>query len=63
MVGFIRKEAVSPSAIIFKSKYDKRLVSEGDLVYLRKENENNFCSTPCVRLFRLQRAPLLHIIR
>jgi hypothetical protein len=42
MVGFIRKEAVPPSAVIFKSKYDKGLISEGDIVYLRKENESNF---------------------
>jgi hypothetical protein len=42
MVGFIRREAVSPSAVIFKSKHDKVLVNEGDIVYLRKEKESNF---------------------
>ena len=42
MVGFIRQEAVTPSASIFKSKYDKILISEGDLVYLRKEGGNDF---------------------
>ena len=42
MVGFIRKEAVPPSASIFKVKDEKVLISQGDLVFLRKENENQF---------------------
>ena len=42
MVGFIRKEAVPPSASIFKSKNDRMMISKGDLVYLRKENKNDF---------------------
>jgi len=41
-VGFIKKEAVAASAVIFKEKDNKLLISEGDLVYLRKETENDF---------------------
>ena len=42
MVGFIRKEAIPPSALIFKTKYDKELISSRDLVYLRKEEKSDF---------------------
>lgn len=34
-VGFIRKEPVTPSGIIFKVKDDKWLISERDLVYIK----------------------------
>jgi hypothetical protein len=37
MVGFIRKEPVKPSAVIFKVKENVKMISTGDLVYLRKE--------------------------
>lgn len=42
MVGFIRKEAVEPSAVIFKAKDDVEMLSKGDLVYLRKESTEDF---------------------
>lgn len=34
-VGFIRKPPVQPLGVVFKSEEDKKLVSEGDLVYVR----------------------------
>jgi len=34
-VGFIRKQPLQPSGVIFKSSDDKRLVSKGDLVYVQ----------------------------
>ena len=34
-VGFIRKPAVTPSGVIFKVLDDKKMISEGDQVYLR----------------------------
>jgi hypothetical protein len=34
-VGFIRKEPLQPSGVIFKSSDDKKLVSVGDLVYVQ----------------------------
>ena len=42
MVGFIRKDPVPPSAVIFKSRDDKELISEGDVVFLTKAAENTF---------------------
>lgn len=37
-VGFIRKEAVSPSGTIFKAENDKKMISGGDLVYIHMES-------------------------
>ncbi len=42
MVGFIRKEPVKPSAVIFKVKENVKMISTGDLVYLRKEADSQF---------------------
>ncbi|MFO7964359.1 MAG: LysM domain-containing protein [Desulfobacterales bacterium] len=42
LVGFIREKAVSPSAVIFKVKGDHKMLSKGDLVYLRKEKTGDF---------------------
>lgn len=41
-VGFIKKEAVLPNGSIFKAKDDKVAISEGDLVYIKHENNSNF---------------------
>ncbi|MDY6988039.1 MAG: LysM domain-containing protein [Thermodesulfobacteriota bacterium] len=38
-VGFIRKQAVTPWGTIFKVKEDKVMISEGDLVYIRAQEE------------------------
>lgn len=35
-IGFIRKEPINPCGTIFKVKEDKRMISEGDLVYLKE---------------------------
>ena len=35
MVGFIRKEIVSPHGVIFKVKEDKTLIGMGDILYIR----------------------------
>jgi hypothetical protein len=42
MVGFIRKEPIKPSAVIFKVKNNVKMISTGDLVYLRKEAGSDF---------------------
>lgn len=34
-IGFIKKQAINPYGTIFKAKDDKKLVSVGDLVYIR----------------------------
>jgi len=34
-IGFIKKEAVRPLGIIVRAKEEKRLISEGDIVYIR----------------------------
>ena len=41
-IGFIREEPVAPSGSIFKVKNDKILISVGDLVYIKPENNTNF---------------------
>jgi len=40
-IGFIRKEPVTPSGIIFKVKDDKWLISEGDFVYIKQVAEDH----------------------
>jgi LysM repeat protein len=40
-VGFIRKEPVSPSAVIFMEKDDKQMISKGDTVFLRESSEGS----------------------
>jgi hypothetical protein len=42
MLGFIKKDAVKPSAVIFKAKDNVRMLSKGNLVYLRKESADEF---------------------
>lgn len=39
-VGFIRKPAVQPSGVIFKSLDDKKLISINDTVYIRHQDED-----------------------
>ncbi|MFH2044220.1 MAG: LysM domain-containing protein [Pseudomonadota bacterium] len=41
-IGFIKKEPVSPNGSIFKVKDDKVVISEGDLVYVKNENNSDF---------------------
>ncbi|MGB5158090.1 LysM peptidoglycan-binding domain-containing protein [Desulfobacterium sp. N47] len=41
-VGFIKKEPVLPNGSIFKVKDDKVAISEGDLVYIKYENNSKF---------------------
>ncbi|MBA3035706.1 MAG: LysM peptidoglycan-binding domain-containing protein [Desulfobacterium sp.] len=40
-VGFIKKEAVLPSCSIFKVMDNKVAISEGDLIYIKRENDNS----------------------
>ncbi len=37
MIGFIRDEVIKPDAVIFKVKDEKRLISAGDIIYLKQE--------------------------
>lgn len=41
-VGFIKKEPVIPSGYIFKSYNDKIMISHGDKVYIRQNNNASF---------------------
>jgi hypothetical protein len=52
MVGFIKEEPVAPSAILFKAKDDKVLISQGDLVFLRKENKSAFVPGSLYTIYR-----------
>ena len=36
-VGFIRTPAVEPHGVLFKSKDNKKMISQGDMVYIRPE--------------------------
>ena len=38
-IGFIRKDPVAPSGVIFKVKDDKELISVGDLVFIRSKGD------------------------
>jgi hypothetical protein len=38
-IGFIRKDPVAPSGVIFKVKDDKGLISAGDLVFIRSKGD------------------------
>ena len=40
-IGFIKKQAITPQGTIFKVKDDKRLVSTGDLVYVRSDVDHS----------------------
>jgi hypothetical protein len=52
MVGFIRKEPVPPSAILFKAKDDKVLISQGDLVFLREKTRESFVPGSLYTIYR-----------
>ena len=41
-IGFIKKEPVTPSGYIFKSYNDKIMISYGDKVYIRQNNNASF---------------------
>jgi hypothetical protein len=41
-IGFIKKEPVTPSGCIFKSYEDKIMISHGDKVYIRQNNNASF---------------------
>jgi len=41
-IGFIKKEPVAPRGTIFKVKDDKEMISKGDLVYIRPNEDTSF---------------------
>ena len=41
-IGFIRKEPVNPMGTIFQVKDDKEMISDGDLVYIRTDENASF---------------------
>jgi len=41
-IGFIKKEPVTPSGTIFEVKDDKEMISKGDLVYIRPNENTSF---------------------
>ncbi|OEU62590.1 MAG: hypothetical protein BBJ57_05805 [Desulfobacterales bacterium PC51MH44] len=38
-IGFIKKEPATPLGIIFKAQDDKKMISQGDLVYIRQKGD------------------------
>ncbi|MBA3029970.1 MAG: LysM peptidoglycan-binding domain-containing protein [Desulfobacteraceae bacterium] len=52
MVGFIKEEPVVPSAVLFKAKDDKVLISQGDLVFLRKKTKGSFVPGSLYTIYR-----------
>ncbi|MBC2694023.1 MAG: LysM peptidoglycan-binding domain-containing protein [Desulfobacteraceae bacterium] len=41
-IGFIKKESVTPRGTIFEVKDDKEMISKGDLVYIRPNEDTTF---------------------
>lgn len=51
-IGFIRTPAVEPHGVLFKSKDDKKIVSKGDMVYLRSEGGHPLLTGQKYSVFR-----------
>ncbi|MGD2028736.1 MAG: LysM domain-containing protein [Desulfobacterales bacterium] len=51
-IGFIRKDPLIPSGVIFKVKDDKGMISAGDLVYIRTEGNKQFTAGSKYSLYR-----------
>jgi len=54
-VGFVREQAVTPWGRIFKVREDKVMISEGDLVYIRAEEEATLKTGDYYTVFRTLR--------
>jgi hypothetical protein len=51
-IGFIRTPAVAPHGVIFKSKDDIKMISRGDMVYIRPEGEHPLLTGQKYTVFR-----------
>jgi hypothetical protein len=51
-IGFIRKDPVTPSGVIFKAKDDKKLISAGDLVFVRAEGDRHLMAGSKYSVYR-----------
>ncbi len=41
-IGFVKKEPITPRGTIFEVKDDKKIISKGDLVYIRPNEDSSF---------------------
>jgi len=51
-IGFIRKDPVAPSGVIFKVKDDKEMISAGDLVFIRAKGDTPLTSGSKYSVYR-----------
>ncbi len=51
-IGFIRKDPVTPSGVIFKVKDDKEMISAGDLVFIRAKGDMNLTAGSKYSVYR-----------
>ncbi|PQP33239.1 hypothetical protein C6A36_00255 [Desulfobacteraceae bacterium SEEP-SAG10] len=51
-IGFIRKDPVIPSGVIFKAKDDKELISAGDLVFIRTKGDRHLLAGSKYSVYR-----------
>ncbi|MBE9530305.1 MAG: LysM peptidoglycan-binding domain-containing protein [Proteobacteria bacterium] len=51
-IGFIRKDPVTPSGVIFKVKDDKEMISAGDLVFIRAKGDINLTAGSKYSVYR-----------
>jgi LysM repeat protein len=60
-VGFIKKEAEIPYAYIYKAKREKTLISEDDIVYLKRKEKNSPALIPgtLYAVFEIREKPIL----
>ncbi|MBW1793393.1 MAG: LysM peptidoglycan-binding domain-containing protein [Deltaproteobacteria bacterium] len=57
-VGFIRKDPIDPSGILFKVKDKKVMISQGDMVYIRPVGKNTFERGKHFAVLRMRSKPL-----
>ena len=51
-IGFIKKDPATPSGTIFRAKDDKEMISKGDLVYIRPNENTSFISGSKFTVYR-----------
>ncbi len=52
-IGFIKKEPVAPRGTIFEVKDDKKMISKGDLVYIRPNEDTSFIPGSKFTVYRI----------
>ena len=54
-IGFIRKDPVIPSGVIFKVKDDKRMISAGDLVFIQIKGDKHLMAGSKFSVYRISK--------